>query len=98
LKVSGDFDLLLGVGTIVQDIIRKLSREASPKTGRGIGFAGVVTLCPVVNNRTAKAPEKSASIEIHNANNASLIYPLESDKNVTVEFSWTNFTFSTRKQ
>ena len=50
---------------------------------------GVVMLCPVVNHRTAKAAEKSASIEIHNANNSSLIYPLEPEKNVAIEFSGT---------
>ncbi|HEY5296437.1 MAG TPA: hypothetical protein VIK59_00775 [Verrucomicrobiae bacterium] len=60
-------------------------------------IVGVVMLCPIVNHRPAHLQDsKSSSIEIH-VNGQSMTYPIESEKYVTIQFSGSNFTFSTKK-
>jgi hypothetical protein len=62
-------------------------------------IAGVITLCPIVNHRNPKPVAPSPSlIEIHAFGQSTMTYPVEADKNVTIEFTGSNFTFSTKKQ
>lgn len=59
---------------------------------------GVALLCPMVGKQPAIGPTMpGSSIDIKLGGSQTLSYPIEPDKNVTIEFDGTKFTFSATK-
>jgi membrane protein implicated in regulation of membrane protease activity len=62
---------------------------------------GVITLCPIVNHRppppSAVPAAKISTIEIHINGQSTLVYPIQPEKDVRVEFNGSNYTFYSKQ-